>query len=184
MAARPSRCGVLSPADVETVLEIRADDVGAVAAAKTNIGRRAGKNWPRWSRRRRELMAARPVFILTLRAARRQRHSRPAPVTEIRARACGLQDAQNQPRKEGTMTAIEWTNVTWNPSPGARWSRPAARTAMPCARAWRLAHNPVTPQYRDTCAHERSFGLDRQGQSRRAQACRPSALARTPDGVR
>ena len=94
-------------------------------------------------------MAARPVFILTLRdRARRQRHSGPALVYEIRAQGLRPEMHENQPRKEGTMTAIEWTNVTWNPFAGCSVVSPGCTNCYAMRQAWRLAHNPVTPQYR------------------------------------
>jgi protein gp37 len=48
------------------------------------------------------------------------------------------------------MTAIEWTEHTWNPFAGCSVVSPGCTNCYAMRQAWRLAHNPVTPQYRDT----------------------------------
>jgi protein gp37 len=48
------------------------------------------------------------------------------------------------------MTAIEWTDETWNPFAGCSVVSPGCTNCYAMRQAWRLAHNPVTPQYRKT----------------------------------
>jgi protein gp37 len=48
------------------------------------------------------------------------------------------------------MTSIEWTDETWNPFAGCSVVSPGCTNCYAMRQAWRLAHNPVTPQYRDT----------------------------------
>jgi protein gp37 len=48
------------------------------------------------------------------------------------------------------MTAIEWTDVTWNPFAGCSVVSPGCTNCYAMRQAWRLAHNPITPQYQGT----------------------------------
>jgi protein gp37 len=48
------------------------------------------------------------------------------------------------------MTAIEWTDATWNPFAGCSVVSPGCTNCYAMRQAWRLAHNPITPQYRGT----------------------------------
>jgi protein gp37 len=56
-----------------------------------------------------------------------------------------------QTKPENTaMTAIEWTDAIWNPFAGCSVVSPGCTNCYAMRQAWRLAHNPITPQYQGT----------------------------------
>lgn len=48
------------------------------------------------------------------------------------------------------MTKIQWTEETWNPIVGCSVVSPGCTNCYAMRMAWRLAHNPATPQYHGT----------------------------------
>jgi protein gp37 len=45
------------------------------------------------------------------------------------------------------MTAIEWTDATWNPIIGCSVTSPGCTNCYAMRQAWRMSSNPATPQY-------------------------------------
>ena len=48
------------------------------------------------------------------------------------------------------MTKIEWTEATWNPIVGCTIATPGCTNCYAMRAAWRMSHNPGTPQYHGT----------------------------------
>ena len=48
------------------------------------------------------------------------------------------------------MTKIEWTEATWNPIVGCTIATPGCTNCYAMRAAWRMSHNPATPQYHGT----------------------------------
>ena len=46
------------------------------------------------------------------------------------------------------MTKIEWAQETWNPTVGCSLASPGCTNCYAMRQAWRMGHNPKTPQYR------------------------------------
>jgi protein gp37 len=56
---------------------------------------------------------------------------------------------------------IEWTDATWNPVIGCSKVSPGCEHCYAERMAWRLAHNPATPEYRGVVENGRWNGLTR-----------------------
>ena len=48
------------------------------------------------------------------------------------------------------MTKIEWTEATWTPIVGCTIATPGCTNCYAMRAAWRMSHNPGTPQYHGT----------------------------------